>query len=74
MSKRACATRAGHDLVSFMGTTLSSPDGSSASYAQALRALDGDCNTCAFAQTLQGQPSTFDLSLVSNLWLNHGLD
>ncbi|GAB4813456.1 hypothetical protein N2152v2_000502 [Parachlorella kessleri] len=53
----------GHDLVSFMGTTLSSPDGSSASYAQALRALDGDCNTCAFAQTLQGQPSTFDLSL-----------
>ncbi len=52
-----------------MGTTLTSSQGNAASYAQALRALDGSCNSCAFAETLMGRPSSFDLTLVSPISL-----
>lgn len=54
---------AGHPLVRFMGMSSTGNSDPSLAYVQNLKAVDGDCNSCAFVPAVDNT-ATFELNLV----------
>lgn len=61
---------AGHPLVRFMGMSSTGNSDPSLAYVQNLKAVDGDCNSCAFVPAVDNT-ATFELNLV-RVWGSGG--